>query len=93
MTVEEILESGAGRYLRTQKYENHGIEVLENTPEEIREVVVEMDERLKGTWETTEEDEVLQKRFWSIFGTSGLHGVFRSRIGADFLRQHPKLLE
>ena len=38
LTFREILESGAGRFNRTQQYEQAGIEVIENTPEEIRDV-------------------------------------------------------
>jgi hypothetical protein len=52
-----------------------------------------MDERLNGTWQTTEEDETLQHRFWAPFRDSPLHGVIRARIGATFLRQHLALLE
>ena len=52
-----------------------------------------MDERLKGTWQTTEEDEELQQRFWSLFRKSELHGVIKARIGGDFLRQNKDLLE
>lgn len=52
-----------------------------------------MDERLKGMWQTTEEDEELQRRFWSLFKPSELNRVFRSRIGAEFLRQNRELLD
>lgn len=93
MTFREILESGAGKFGRTEQYEQAGIKVVENTPEEIRNVTIEMDERLKGTWQTTEEDEELQQRFWSLFKSSKFHGVIRSRIGRDFLRQNKELLE
>ena len=40
-----------------------GISLIENTTEEIREVSIEMEEWLKGTWVTTEEDEDLLRRF------------------------------
>jgi len=92
MTVQEILESGAGRLGRTEQFEKMGIEVSDNTPEEILDVVNEMEERLKGTWQATEEDEELQKQFWSHFNNSNLHGVIRSRIGAKFLRENKDLL-
>lgn len=93
MTFREILESGVGRFLQTEKYEQLGIEVIENTPEEITAVAIEMDERLKGTWQATEEDEELQGRFWSLFKPSELNGVFLSRIGTEFLRQNRELLD
>lgn len=93
MTFREILDSGAGRFLRSQQFEEQGIELVENTPEEIAAVVVEMDDRLKGTWQATEEDEELQRRFWSLFKPSDINGVFRARIGAEFLRRHREWLE
>lgn len=93
MTFREIMESGAGIFLESEQYAQLGIEPVENTPEEIRAVAVEMDERLKGTWRTTEEDEELQRRFWSLFKDSELHGDIKSRIGAYFLRQNVDLLK
>ena len=93
MTFREIFESGVGRFLRTEQYDRVEIEVVENTPDEITQVVVEKDERLKGTWETTEEDEELQRRFWTLFKKSELHGIIKARIGAEFLRQNKNLLD
>jgi len=94
MKFREIFESGAGKFLWAQDFAKHGIKLIENTTEEILDVTTEMDERLKGTWETTEEDEELQGRFWSIFPKdSKLHGEIRSRIGASFLRQNRELLD
>ncbi len=93
LTFREILNSGVGRFLRTEQYEQLGIEVIENTPEELTAVAVEMDERLKSKWQTTEEDEELQRRFWALFKPSDLNQIFVSRIGTEFLRQNRKLLE
>ncbi|MBI5050403.1 MAG: TIGR04372 family glycosyltransferase [Nitrospirae bacterium] len=92
MTFREIIESGVGRYLRTEDYEKQGIELIENSPEEILDVILEMDERLKGNWETADEDEELQKRFWTLFKPSDLNKVIRARIGTKFLRQNKGLL-
>ena len=93
LTFRETFDSGAGRFLRSQQYEQLGVEVVENTPEEITALTVEMDERLKGRWQTTEEDEERQRRFWSLFKPSELHGVFVSHIGAEFLHQNRELLD
>jgi putative glycosyltransferase (TIGR04372 family) len=93
LRFREIIESGVGRVLKGEEYESHGIEVIENTPAEILAAVVEMDERLKGTWETTVEDEELQRRFWSLFEGSDLHGDIVSHIGAGYLRENRELLD
>ncbi len=92
MTFREILDSGAGRFLRGEQYEQYGIELIENTPEEIMSLAVEMEERLAGVWQSTEEDEGLQRRFWSFWKPGELNQVFRARIGAEFLRQNQELL-
>lgn len=92
MGFRELFNSGVGRFFRTELFEEHEIEVIDNTPEEIFAVAIEMDERLKGLWTTSEVDEELQKRFWDLFPESELHGVIRSRVGAEFLRQNRELL-
>ena len=51
-----------------------------------------MDERLKETWKTTEEDEDLQQRFWDLYGPNKLKSP-SFRIGTEFLRQNRNLLE
>ncbi len=93
MTFREIFESGAGYFSHSDKYQNIGVDLIENTPEDIAAVILEMEGRLKGTWQTTEEDEKLQRRFWEIFQGNDLHGEIRSHIGADFLRQNKSWLE
>lgn len=92
MTVREMIESGVGKFEHAEKHESMGIELIENTPEEIWDVVDEMDQRLKGTWATREEDEALQESFWSHLKSSDLHGVIYSRIGAKFLRENKEVL-
>jgi len=68
----------------------------ENSPEEIRDFVIEMDERLNGRWRDTNEDLLLQKRFWSIFDKNikklnlkvPMYGKIKARFGAKFLREN-----
>ena len=92
MTFREIIKSGAGMIYHTELFEQQGIELIENTSEEIRDVVIEMDERLNGTWETTEQDEEFQRQFWSLFKPNEKNTVFRCRTGTKFLRQNKDLL-
>ena len=73
-----------------KEYEDAGIEVIENSAEEITDVVMEMDLRLKGQWESTSEDEKLQKQFCMIVPK---RQGFISRIGTAFLRNNQNLLE
>ena len=96
MKIPEIIQSGAGRQYGAEKlHDKWGIEVIKNTPEEILDAVIEMEGRLNGTWQTTEEDNELQRRFWSSFKSSKHHnsdGKLRGRIGANFLRENKMLL-
>jgi len=93
MTFLEIITSGAGRFLWSEQYAARGIELIENRPDEIAALAMEMESRLKGTWDATEEDEELQHRFWSVYPRSELHGRIVSRIGTDFLRENKELLD
>ena len=65
---------------------------IANSPEIIRDTVLEMDDRLNGTWVGTEADEQLQTRFWELLKGHKDHGVINGRIGAHFLRKHKHLL-
>ena len=94
MTFREIFDRQIDNVRIGKHYEQLGIEIVENTPEEIKALAVEMDERLKGTWQTTKEDEELQRRFWSIYRPHSLfHGTILAHIGAEFLRQNRELLD
>lgn len=93
MTFREIIASGAGRFMDSADFARHGIELRENTPDEIRDVILEMDERLNGTWREGEEDEELQRRFWSLIPQSELNSVVKARIGAQYLRSNRHLFD
>ena len=88
MKIKEMLESGAGRFHKVEDYEKKGIEIINNTPQEIKETVEEMEKRLNGEWKDNEEEKNLQELFWNHFKASNLHGVIRARIGAKFLRDN-----
>ena len=92
MKVKELFDSGVSRFFRTDQYEKNGIEVINNSPKEIQDVVDEQEQRLNGTWKENDEDNELQKIFWAHFKHSKYHGVIRSRIGANFLRENKNLI-
>ena len=93
MSFQEISSTGAIKFNRNDQYEQFGLDVIENTADEITALAVEMDERLNNTWEMTEEDEELQRRFWAILNLDEVHEPFLPRIGAEFLRQNRELLD
>ena len=69
------------------------IEIIKNTAEEITEVVLEMNQRLDGTWIETDEDVELQNRFKKLRENVPKWQVQEGvRIGAVFLRRYQHLL-
>ena len=101
LTLSEIFTHGVGFCMKTSDYETKGVDLIENTPEEIRDVTIEMAERLNDTWQEHPEDEALQQRFCELFPTDAvdarmgnpLHGEIRARFGAEFLRNNPEWLK
>lgn len=85
----------AGLFMATQQFEQAGITLVDNTPEEIKDVVVEMDRRLiyKNVYDREENE--MQEKFWKQFPRSmspyngkPLHGEIRMRIGSEFLEKY-----
>ena len=60
--------------------------------------VLEKEARLNGTWQESNEDKLLQERFWEIFKSHSnfqkYHGDIHpeARVGAHFLRNNPEWL-
>jgi putative glycosyltransferase (TIGR04372 family) len=92
LTFKEVLGSDAGRYLHAEQYKKAGLEVIDNTPEEILDAIIEKEERMRGCWQTNDEYEDLQRRFWMLYQPNELNQVFRARIGSKFLLQNRDLL-
>lgn len=91
LTFDEMLNMKVATYSRTEDFQKAGIEIINNTPEEIMDVAMEMEERIDGVWIETEENKELQQRFQRI--VAGREGrKFLGVIGAKFLRQHKELL-
>ena len=94
--IREVLDRKLINAGESRVYEEAGVDVVDNTPEEICDLAVELDERLKGTWHPLAQDEKLQRQFWNIFWQHcpPEHvGSVQPRIGAAFLRQHRYLLD
>jgi putative glycosyltransferase (TIGR04372 family) len=92
MIFPEIIGSGADEFATTRQFEELGIDVIENSPGEIADLAIELDERVRGVWQSRGEDEELQRRFWSLFKPDGASISFLPRIGAAFLREHRDLV-
>jgi len=100
LSLKEIIDRGATLCYSVECYDEKNIKLINNTPEEIRDQVVEMAKRLEGTWIPDSIDKTLQESFWSVFpsdiiGENGqpLHGEVKSLFSASFLRNNPKWVE
>ena len=91
LTFDEWLapEARALCYSGTKMAE-HDLAVVDNTPEELREVIVEMFERLDEKAHYTEGDRQRLESFRNLARHHGLIGF--SQIGRDYLRRHAALL-
>ena len=66
------------------------LSAIPNTPDEIREVVIELLDRLDGKLSYSAEEQALQQTFNAVVETNFCYG--NARIGGDFLRRHKHLL-
>ncbi len=96
-TIEkEIFENKNNQFL--QQFSAMGIDVMENTSEEILDLAMEMDARIDGTWKDTEQDIQNQKKFHDLLIAWGkkenipLNTLWKGGIGAMFLRKNAFLL-
>jgi hypothetical protein len=72
-------------------YERRGLDVVDNTPDEILAAVEEMLARRAGRDEDTVEDRTRQERFRKLADPYGIG--LQARAGKRFLAAHPELLE
>ena len=74
-------------------FKKEGIELVENTAEEIIDVVLEMENRINGNWEATEEKIELQKRFQNTFANCIYKINKHIQIGTKFIKDNIFLLD
>mgnify|MGYP000170185485 CR=1 FL=1 len=90
------------RFGNSREYQDSGLEIVRNRPDEIVEVVAETLERSRGTWATSIEAESLQASFWAWaekceIRRKSLNGPwsashYRARLGSAFLYKYRDFL-
>lgn len=88
----EVHSRGAAEWLRGEQYDAAGVEVIENTAQEIADLGAEMESRISGTWKADADDAELQRRWWSLYPKDHSAKLCPARVGAKFLRAHRALL-
>lgn len=92
LTFKEVFDSPISSFTNASQYEKAAIRMVDNTPEEIGGLVLEMLERTAGTLTYSAEDERLQEQFKSLMRPDHLSYGSSARIGRDFLRKYAYLL-
>ena len=99
LTFKEIISNNVGACQQSECFEQNGVVLIENTPEEICDVAMEMVEKLTDSWTPMSIDSMLQSTFWDIFPNTKpingvvLHGEIRMTYGSNFLRKNTWWLE
>ncbi|WP_052507148.1 TIGR04372 family glycosyltransferase [Desulfonatronovibrio magnus] len=95
LTYKEQLETGAAWFTRSVQYKHAGIDIVNNTQEEIKYAVLEAWKRAKGEWKDTPEEANLHDMMLSLFKKYDKFGykAFNSRIGTEFLKANSYLLD
>ena len=94
LNLSQMGETGIAGFYRTPQYLDAGVSIDSNTPQEIRDLMLEMLDRVEGKWTSHSGDEELQVNFWQkyaeVIGEQRqiCHGEFRAKYGARFLREN-----
>jgi putative glycosyltransferase (TIGR04372 family) len=92
LSIKNILENGVGRFDRTNQFIESKLKLIDNTPEEIRDAVIEMVLRLDKEWLDDWYDENVKGRIDQFYSTSQLNGRILSRFGTKFLKENIYLI-
>ena len=93
LTITEITDSKSAVYLKTENFQDDGIELVKNSAEDIKQLSIEAAKRHRNEWADSKGDK-LQKRFMKIFPSERIfdsivnHGKIKGKIGADFLKKN-----
>ena len=91
-SFSEIMGSEMGNFRRSSEFNKAGINLIHNTSDEIKELAIEQLQRVRGTFTPNKENEVLQKKFISLFKKGHYSTGTSSKLGEKFLKRHSDLL-
>jgi putative glycosyltransferase (TIGR04372 family) len=92
LSFAEAFASPASNFRYSELYQEAGLRVDENTPEEIAALIVEALDRLDGKATYTAEDEARQTRFKALMRPGHYSYGAPSSVGRDFLRKYERFL-
>ena len=96
LSLSEILTSSIANCIDFKKIEAQGIKLMDNSPDEIKDIALEAIDRLEGKWKSMQIDKELQDKFWKIYYSSDLinsyrfrHKELKAKFSSKFLRKNP----
>lgn len=89
----EVFGSRISELRLSPEFDAYGIRQIDNSPEDIAELAIEMMDSLDGTIEYDAEDDRLQGKFHSLLKPNHYAFGAPGRIGRAFLRKHKHLLD
>ena len=88
LTLAERISPNHGYQESLETLAAMGVRVVDNTSEELRELVIEMIDRLEGRCQEAEYERALQARFNQLVAA---HDLYPARIAQAYLSRHPDL--
>ena len=94
LNLTEMGNRGVARFGETSQFTIAGVSVKSNTQSEIKDLMLEMLDRIDSKWSSRPEDDELQRKFWEKYSEiigpdrENFHGEIWSKYGAQFLRDN-----
>lgn len=92
LSFTEVMNSPISQIRYASIYEQQGITIEENSPEDILDVTIEMLDRLDGIHVVNIDDEKLHDQYMSLFKPQHYSYAAISKVSHRFLRRHQQLL-
>ena len=100
LNVSNIFKENLAGAEKKKLFKEKKISLIENTPEEIKHSVMDMMDLIKNNFIPSEENYMLQEKFWKLFqkrvneyGFNHFHSSnFKSHIGYKFLKDNQNFL-
>ena len=92
LSLSEIFDLGVCDIRTSEEYESLKIKIINNSPEEIKDTVIEMVDRLESVWQEKPNIEMLQKSFFKLFEKNLISNNKRQLFGGIKFRQSSSFL-
>jgi putative glycosyltransferase (TIGR04372 family) len=100
ITLSEIFDLNLPIATKNSEFEEKNIKLIENSPDEIKNAVIEMIELIRNNFNRSEERIFYENKFWSLFKKKSeeknikhlQHELYFSNFGLNYLKQNPHLM-